>query len=358
MKKFNKKNKIIFIESTFLSSGPNNQLKNIIKNLKNFSYKLLVLSDHNHNLKLSNKHTLNIPKGMRGIFFLKKISNFLNKNDYDLIHLNSSFRALFFINLIVKNKSRIIFVLRNDPTKVWIDKFPFYISYLFEKVYIYLIKKMNIVFCSYTLSKKYKKLIKNKNCVIQNSINLLKKKRKLKKINEKKIKFLVLSRLIKTKNIEFLIKSFKENEFFSNHELYIAGDGNMKKKLKKISLGTKNIFFKGYISNITNLFEKIDILLSASITEGLPNSALEAMSHNIPCILSNIPQHKEIFYKTDYLRNLIFKNNDVNDLIKCTRYFLNNKKEVRLETSKVIKNFSVKKMSKKYENFYELICSN
>ena len=71
-------------------------------------------------------------------------------------------------------------------------------------------------------------------------------------------------------------------------------------------------------------FNETDILLSSSTTEGLPNSVLEALSNNIPCILSDIDQHNDIYEGIDTLKNLIFKNNKSIELIKCIKYLIDN----------------------------------
>jgi hypothetical protein len=352
------KKKIIYVESNLMEAGPINQLNYIINNLTNFSHKLLVLSNNNSHEKIEEKVYLNIPPGFSGIFSLKKILRYFQNNKFDIIHINSSFRALLFLNLIFKKKSRIIYVLRNDPFYVWRDKHSLVFSYILRKIYLLLIQNVNVVFCSKTLSYKYKNIIKHKHCVIQNSINLIENKINKRSLKNNTLRFVVLSRLIKTKNIEFLINAFKDYDFFQNHELHIAGKGNLEKKLIKISGNAKNIFFKGYEQNINNFFNDADIMLSASTTEGLPNSVLEALNNNVPCILSNIPQHKEIYENTNNLKNLIFTNNSADDLIRCIKYLIINQNTVKLEINNLIKNFSSKEMSKKYETFYKKICLN
>ena len=167
---------------------------------------------------------------------------------------------------------------------------------------------------------------------------------------------MILSRLIDSKNIEFLINTFKENQFFDNHKLYIAGDGKLKKKFKNLSNKKKNIHILGHVRETKKLINNVDILLSASKTEGLPNSVLEAINQNTPCILSNIDQHKEIYAKNYVLQKLIFKNNDQKNLIKCIKYLLKKENLIKQNMMKLIKNYSVKSMVKKYEDFYSSIC--
>ena len=71
-------------------------------------------------------------------------------------------------------------------------------------------------FVQKSLFKKYKtNFSQNKNCIIQNSVNITKNTSE-RRINTNKIKFLILSRLLETKNIPFLIKTFKNDNFFLN----------------------------------------------------------------------------------------------------------------------------------------------
>ena len=131
--------KILFVESTLFKSGPNNQLGYIIDNLKEYSYKILTFSNGDQ-LKGKNIFYLKIPQGIKGIFYLKYIKNFIENCDHDLIHINSSFRVLLFLNFLIKDKSKVLFVLRNDPSKVWGDKYPFFLSSILSKIYIIILK--------------------------------------------------------------------------------------------------------------------------------------------------------------------------------------------------------------------------
>jgi glycosyltransferase involved in cell wall biosynthesis len=54
------------------------------------------------------------------------------------------------------------------------------------------------------------------------------------------------------------------------------------------------VHFAGYSTNIPPLIEQADCFISASKVECHPVSVLEAMASGKPCILSNIPPHKEL----------------------------------------------------------------
>ena len=50
----------------------------------------------------------------------------------------------------------------------------------------------------------------------------------------------------------------------------------------------------GRVENVDEYLQASDCLLSASRSEGLPNSVIEALAWGLPVILSDIPAHREI----------------------------------------------------------------
>lgn len=86
---------------------------------------------------------------------------------------------------------------------------------------------------------------------------------------------------------------------FPPHEvqLQIWGDGPARAELERKAqvLGiTDRIQFKGWCHEPARIWATCDGLLFPSIHEGAPNAVLEALAHNIPVLLSDIPEHREI----------------------------------------------------------------
>ena len=48
------------------------------------------------------------------------------------------------------------------------------------------------------------------------------------------------------------------------------------------------------MSDVTPYYEAADIILSSSVSEGLPNSIIEGICSNTPSLISDIPQHREL----------------------------------------------------------------
>lgn len=96
------------------------------------------------------------------------------------------------------------------------------------------------------------------------------------------IKLLTVARLEAPKRIDLLIEATKD---FDNVELHIVGDGSQRNYLESIK--HKNVIFHGEINSFNN-FKNYDIFCLISDSEGLPLSALEAMSSALPLILSDV----------------------------------------------------------------------
>ena len=131
--------------------------------------------------------------------------------------------------------------------------------------------------------------------------------------NKEDIIFLNVAEFSKRKNQKELIVAFKKlND--SNIKLVLAGKGREFEKCKKLSqkLGLeKNIFFMGHIKDVKKLYIASDYYISASKSEGMPMSVLEAASIGLPLLLSNKKGHKDIIKS---VRGLIY--NDKKDLTR------------------------------------------
>ena len=177
-----------------------------------------------------------------------------------------------------------------------------------------------------------------------------------KKINSKieknllnKKYFLNIGRLTKQKNQTLLIDVFsklvKKN---NNLYLYIVGDGEQKKILKKMIIDREvqsNIFLLGYYENVFSLIKNSSVVISTSLWEDPGAVMIEAAYCNKLVISSNCPNGPEEFLehgKGGYL----FKNDDPIDLENKINHFLNES-----ENNKFEKAFVSKKNSKKYSLF-------
>jgi len=100
--------------------------------------------------------------------------------------------------------------------------------------------------------------------------------------------------LIKRKNPDFLIKSFLQWDKHSLHQLLLLGDGALIETCRELAQNHANVMVMGHISDISPYLCAADVFLSASKSEGFPNSVLEALMFGLSLILSDIAPHREI----------------------------------------------------------------
>ena len=103
----------------------------------------------------------------------------------------------------------------------------------------------------------------------------------------------------------------KDNNLFDvvddQSQIFPVKNDSIKNKLNN------KIKFINYTNQIQTLYKNSDIFILPSLTEGMPNSLLEAMSSGLPCIATNL---KNI--TTNIIKNgkcgFLFKKNDLLDL--------------------------------------------
>ena len=107
---------------------------------------------------------------------------------------------------------------------------------------------------------------------------------------KKKDTFVLSSRLIKRKNIDYTLDNLL-NLKNKNLHIYILGDGPELKRLKRKYFKNKSkISFLGYLKNnkIYNYYAESEYFVNLSESEGMSNSLIEAMSFGCKCIVSDI----------------------------------------------------------------------
>ena len=167
-----------------------------------------------------------------------------------------------------------------------------------------------------------------------------------------------MGRLCKQKNQVVAIKAFAIFvKKFSNYKLILIGHGYDHIKLKKLCLSlniSENVIFKGWVSNPSKYYLKSKILIFPSLYEGLPNTLIEAVNYNLPCISTRCSGATDIL--TEEYGSYISMNNHQLLANKMIYSILNYKK--KLSDNKKIKKrlfrFLIKPQVSKYINY----CNN
>ena len=123
--------------------------------------------------------------------------------------------------------------------------------------------------------------------------------------------FLVIGRLGEEKKCDQIIRVFSKLSEDLNVKLIFLGDGPLEEDLVKMTKQlnqSHRIFFKGVVKNVREYLIASDFYVSASQSEGMSNSLLEAMSLGIPAITSNVSGVNEIVF--DNQNGFVFEPND------------------------------------------------
>ena len=363
--------KIIYIMSTLQKRGPVNVLFNLISNVDRTKYipYIITLSKEPQNSLIQDFKKLNIEivslKLNRIFSFFYgpiKLKKIVNEIKPDVIHAHC-FRSILFSALAL-NKYKKISTIHCDY-KIYFQMFyGKLLGYIMHLLMSYSLSKMNKNICC---SKELKNIlnIKNKKIIfdyVDNGIdtdffkptrNKIKLRKKLNLPTEKKI-FIWCGNMTEVKFPMILAKAIKELKNPNLYYIFCGSRGPLLEICKKELENNKNVLFTGYVNNIKDYLQASDFFISTSLSEGLPNGVLEALACGLPCILSDIPQHKYILENTENVglffetKNMEYLKEKINEILKID-YGLYSQNAISLIQNK----FSSKLMSNRYQKYYE-----
>jgi len=129
------------------------------------------------------------------------------------------------------------------------------------------------------------------------------------------IRLLYVGRLQKYKGASTILQAMRQIESQKTGRrlsLTVVGEGRYRDELESEAEGL-DVVFTGFQSDTTPYYLAADVFVNPSIgPEGLPLVSLEAMSHGLTCIFSDLPVHKEITNNGEAA--LLFRAGDVDDL--------------------------------------------
>lgn len=311
----------IYLISRAKPSGPINQALNILVGLNKIPQVhaiLVTLAPEKHGdswLDRFSENGIEIVQFNQPLIKTKKCISLLKKlvreRHVDVVH-SSGFRADF-VNMHMRGLVKTVSTQRCLPNEI-VEKFPKITRRPFEFLHLRIIMRMDcIVGCSKSIQKAFVATCNCKVDVVQNGVNTLyftslpeNRKLELRRelgIPERNKVYLVLGVLLPRKNINLIIGAFQriDNKDVS---LIIVGSGSEEGKLRLQAGNDKRITFTGSTGYPLKYLQASDILIASSLAEGLPNTVLEALSCGLPCILSDIDPHKEIF--EDKMVGIIF----------------------------------------------------
>ena len=300
--------RILYNVSTLKCSGPTNQLYNLIKYLdrSKFEPHLITLSPEPPDSRWKDYealgvelHTLGLSRLEGELFSKKRLKSLVEAIAPDIIH-TQGIRADMLNATALKDYPSLCTV-RNYPFADYPTKFGKLRGTLMAQQHMSALRKINAIACSLAIQDQLKAHGVNAD-VVQNGIDTEKfhpavgqrKKELCQKLGlpEDTLILLSVGSLIPRKNMKTLIDGFEQARM-KNTNLVILGDGPQMSVLREQA--GPSVLLPGNVSNVSEYLGAADLFLSTSLSEGLPNTVLEAMASGLPCLLSDIPSHRELF---------------------------------------------------------------
>ncbi len=250
------------------------------------------------------------PLSKNNILAYRDLSKLLSENNYDIVHCNTPMGGVLTRLAGIKYRKRGMKIFytahgfhfyKGAPKKNWIVYYP--IEKFLAK---YTDKLITITKEDFELAdSKFKTKVVYIHGVGANSdrfkLKNLKERillREEMRYSNKQFLILCIGELNNNKNQETVINALLEvKEHIPDVKLLLAGNGPKEKDLKQLvsELGLNSfVDFLGYRTDIEKYISLCDIVVSASVREGLPLNIMEAMLCGKPVIASNNRGHSEL----------------------------------------------------------------
>lgn len=355
--------KILYLVSTLQRSGPTNQLLNLIEGLDPiFTPFVVTLSPEPeesfwslYSQKGIHIRTLKLSR-LSGLLYAKqKIKKLVDEIQPDLIH-TQGIRA---DSLLASMKLNIPWIMtsRNFPADDYPAKFGTVKAALMVWQHLSAMKKCQyLVTCSKTIQKKLKQ-VGVEGTAIQNGVRQLHGDASAVDLYSDLARpiYISVGSLIPRKNMELLIKAFDKLPATERGSLVILGGGPSLAVLRRIS--SKDVHLVGNVANVPDYLAGADYFVSSSLSEGLPNTVLEALALGLPCILSDIESHQEIADESTKACSTFSLNGGVfaltEALASASGDFDDKSREEAVRVAQDV--FSAEGMSRRYQRFYHKI---
>lgn len=369
--------KILYIVSTLEDNGPTRQLFYIVENLNAKLFDVLIVTMSPEPEKsLANWFK---DKGIRLVslgntrvtgFFKNpsQIRKIIKKEQPDIVHCQGLRPDV----LISKLHEKIVHVstVRNYPQIDYVKEYGILKGAIFCFLHLRALKSAShVVAVSQSVSENLISITKNQVSphVIMNGIDTDTFFPVSSEVEKAKIRgdlqlppdayiSVCLGKIDTRKNQKFLIdiwrKKFAKQK---NQVLLLVGSVDAKLQDIKIEEEEKNIKLLGYSRNIRTILAASDCYISASIGEGLPNAALEAIGCGLPLLLSDIGPHKELISLDDGIGR-VFSLGDESSFMLAKENVENLPKDVIGNARKrIVQNLSKKATSLHYEDLYNQV---
>ena len=303
-----------------------------------------------HNIKIVDLSSNNKLKAMYNIF------NYFKKNKPDIIHVNVAalqYVAIPSILIRIKKKYYTVHGAAQRLAQTPLRKLLYILCFR-------LLNYQTIAISNYvknTIHEVYR-VDKSKIYYIANGVDTSRYVPLTNKKDNSIIRFISTGRLDSVKNQKLLIDSFYNvSTKYSECELYILGDGELKselqKQIKDYNL-EKQVYLLGNVAHPERYLSNSDIYVGTSHVEGFSLAALEAMSCGLPVIFTKAGGVNDIILNGEngYLCNF-----DANEIARHMIYLIENpgiRKSFSEKSIEISRLFDVHKFAEEYLKLFLL----
>jgi glycosyltransferase involved in cell wall biosynthesis len=121
---------------------------------------------------------------------------------------------------------------------------------------------------------------------------------------------LFVGRLVTCKRADQLIRAFRSLD--TSLKLVVVGSGPEEDRLRNLASGDDRIILTGavYGERLASLYSNAALFVLPSVLEGMPLTLLEALSFDLPVLVSDIPENLEIIHSNRQLVAGAFRHDD------------------------------------------------
>lgn len=111
-------------------------------------------------------------------------------------------------------------------------------------------------------------------------------------VSESTFVVVIVGDLIRRKRVPELLSVLTTLPF--QLDILVVGDGPELEVCQRLVAGNKRVSFVGKHADVRPALWAADVFVSSSASEGMPNAVMEAMATGLPCVISDIPAHREL----------------------------------------------------------------
>ena len=295
---------------------------------------------------------------------LKRLIDYINKNDFDVVHTHGA-RANLFLNMIHKKiKAKWVVTVHSDPLKDFSERG--FIGDVFTKLNVHALKNADGIFA---ITQNFANLLVNqvkiprtKICVIYNGIFFHNNDAIPSKYAHPYFNLINVARTEKIKGQDLLLKALKDTNNKNIH-LHIVGDGEELSNLRALTrdLGIADqVIFHGFLSHqeINELYRKMDLAVLTSYSESFPLVLLEASDNLLPILSTDVGDIRKMI--PDDQHGIVVEIGDQKGLAKkilqASNFNQQQLHDMALSEKEYVANtFSMENQLAAIENYYKIL---